>query len=73
MNLYLEDSRVVVKNELKQDFRIAISVFVNRTQTKREADPRQTSTDTLPEVPPMYDNLLERFRRIQEQLERNKQ
>jgi len=68
---YLKSDQVVVKNEKKQEFKNAINIFIKRTQSKREVE--QLPTDPPQEVPPMYEDILVRFRRIQEQLDNNKQ
>jgi len=68
---YLKSDQVVVKNEKKQEFKNAINIFIKRTQSKREVE--QLPTDPPQEVPPMYEDILVRFRRIQEQLDNSKQ
>ncbi|KAK3810385.1 MAG: hypothetical protein J3Q66DRAFT_405139 [Benniella sp.] len=70
---YLKSDQVVVKNEKKQEFKAAINVFIKRRQSKREVDPEQPPTESPQEVPRDYEDLLLRFRRIQEQLDINKQ
>ncbi|KAK3821335.1 MAG: hypothetical protein J3Q66DRAFT_426414 [Benniella sp.] len=70
---YLKSGQVVVKNEKNQEFENAINVFIKRTQSKRGVDPEQLSTESPQEVHPKYEELLVRFRRIQEQLDINKQ